>query len=393
MSNNADAVIIGAGASGLMCALEAGKRGRSVILIDHQSKPGKKIKMSGGGKCNFTNLDLGAEFFISKNPHFCKSALARYTQWNIIDLLNRHNISYEEREHGQLFTVEGASLIYNALIDECKKAGVKFQFSTEVRSLEKEDAGFHIATNHGNYNASSVVIATGGLSYPRSGASDFGFQIAHKFKIQITPPHPGLVPLVFSKKDQKIYSELSGIALDCTVNCSNISFRENILFTHKGLSGPAILQISNYWIDNDTIYINFLPDLDIELLLNNAISEGSSLQLKTFLGKWLPRKLSRTLLGDTLSNTPLKQLDKFRVQKIKFEIQNREFHPFSKEGYNTAEVMLGGIATNEISSKSMESNSISGLFFTGEILDVTGHLGGYNLQWAWSSGWCAGQYV
>jgi predicted Rossmann fold flavoprotein len=395
MSNNTlltNVLIIGASASGLMCAIEAGKRGRKVTVLDHANKPGKKILMSGGGRCNFTNYHISANNFISHNPHFCKSALSRYTQWDFISMVTDHHISFHERDHGQLFCDNSAKEILDMLLAECKKVNIDIRLDCEITTIDKTKVNeFSINTSRGNFKAQSLVIACGGLSIPRMCASPLGYKIAEKFDHHIWPTSAGLVPFTLQPDDKAELAELSGIAVNSLVNNQRIEFRENILFTHRGLSGPAILQISSYWQPGEAININLIPEIDIVDYLKTRQQTQPKVKLKTALGEFLPKRLLQTTLGEDTVDTPLQAISYHRYSNIAEQLQNWQIKPSGTEGYRTAEVTLGGVDCNQLSSKTMESRKIAGLYFIGEVVDVTGWLGGYNFQWAWSSGWCAGQ--
>jgi len=393
-----DVIIIGASASGLMCAIEAGKRGRKVIVLDHANKAGKKILMSGGGRCNFTNLEVSANHFISHNPHFCKSALSRFTQWDFIAMVDTHQIPYHEREHGQLFCNDSAKDILNMLLFECRQFGVEIRLNCTINSVKKHDGNlFIINTTKNNtahrFNSSSLVIASGGLSIPRMGATPFGYKIAEQFDHNIWPTTAGLVPFTLQPDDKEKLAELPGIAVDAIVSNDRIQFRENILFTHRGLSGPVILQMSSYWTAGEVININLLPDINVADFLKIGQQQQPNVKLKTVLGKFLPKRLLLTLLGQENIDQPLQSMSLKRCNEIAQQLHHWKIKPNGTEGYRTAEVTMGGVDCNELSSKTMESNNVSGLYFIGEVMDVTGWLGGYNFQWAWSSGWCAGHAV
>ena len=389
-----DVLIIGASASGLMCAIEAGKRGRKVMVLDHANRPGKKILMSGGGRCNFTNLEVSADNFISHNPHFCKSALSRYTQWDIIALLDAYRIQWHERDLGKLFCDHSAKDILQMLLDECKKARVTLHLDCDIRALEKKESGvFEVTTSLGLLRATSLVIASGGLSIPRMCASPFGYKVAEQFGHHIWPTAAGLVPFTLQPRDKAQLADLSGIAVASIVSNARVQFRENLLFTHRGLSGPAILQISSYWNPGETISINLLPDLDVVNFLKTRQATQANIRLKTLLTELLPKRLISALLGQETVDKPLQELSQQRMTAIAERLQQWQIKPGGSEGYRTAEVTLGGVDCNELSSKTMESSKVEGLYFIGEVVDVTGWLGGYNFQWAWSSGWCAGQVV
>lgn len=390
-STQTDIVIIGAGAAGLMCAIEAGKRGRKVVVLDHANKAGKKILMSGGGRCNFTNIDVSADNFISNNPHFCKSALSRYTQWDFIALVNDYNIPYHERNHGQLFCDDSSKDILNLLLSECANQGVEICLNCTVENAHKHNDTYIINTSKDDYTSESLVIATGGLSIPKMGATGFGYNMAKRFGHTVHPTTAALVPFTLQPDDKTWLADLSGIAIDCVVSNERNSFRENILLTHRGLSGPAILQISSYWQAGESVYINLLPDLDTEELLKSKQQEQPKTHLKTVLANLLPKRFIIGLLGDDLINQPLQSISHQQFKTIAKQLYEWQIKPNSTEGYRTAEVTLGGVNCDELSSQTMESNYSTRLYFIGEVVDVTGWLGGYNFQWAWSSGWCAGQ--
>lgn len=388
-----DVVIIGAGAAGLMCAIEAGKRGRKTLIIERANKPGKKILMSGGGRCNFTNREIGHEKYLSHNEHFCKSALKRYTQWDFLNLVSQEKISYQEKKHGQFFCSEKAKDILSMLLKKCEEVGTTLHFQENISQIiQNGDYDFHIISDKGKYACRSLVVATGGLSIPTLGSSPFGYEVAKQFNINIWPVRAGLVPLTYHYEDKERFGPLSGISAECIVTCSNHSFRENILFTHRGLSGPAILQISNYWQAGENLIINLLPDTHLVEQLKN-LRHHHKLTLKELLYSYLPKRLVSTLINSELLNQPLQNLSHSLYSKIADQFHQWHIKPNGTEGYRTAEVTLGGVDCNAISSKTMEVLKIRGLYFIGEVLDVTGWLGGYNFQWAWSSGWAAGQYV
>lgn len=393
-----EVVIIGAGAAGLMCAIEAGKRGRKVVVLDHARKPGNKIRMAGGGRCNFTNYDVGAENYLSHNRHFVKSALSRFTQWDFLAMVQRHQIPFHERDHGQLFCDESSEDILNMLRAECQDAGVDIRLNIEIDHITPQAEGGFVVRGqdqspHNSWRCESLVIATGGLSIPTAGATSFGFRLAEQFGIKVWPPSAGLVPFTMQPDDKRLLASLAGIAVEATVSCEGESFRENILFTHRGLSGPAILQISNYWQSGQSIYVNWLPDVELAAVLSDAVRHHPKQQLKTFIGHLLPQRLVALLLSDKLATTALGQLTADQLGEAEHLLKEWCIKPAGTEGYRTAEVTRGGVDCDAISSKTMEVQVQPGLYFIGEVLDVTGWLGGYNLQWAWSSGWCAGQYV
>lgn len=392
--NRTDVLIIGASASGLMCATEAGKRGRKVIVLDHANKAGKKILMSGGGRCNFTNMDIDAGNFISHNPHFCKSALSRYTQWNFIALVNDYGIPYHERDLGKLFCDDSAKDILDMLLAECDKAKVNVRLNCEILNIGKgDDTGYIVKTSTGIFHSASLVIASGGLSIPKMCASPLGYKVAEQFGHHIWPTSPGLVPFTLQPHDKERLEALAGISVESLVSNERIQFKENILFTHRGLSGPAILQISSYWKAGEAIDINLLPDLNLVQLLTARRDKQPQIKLKTVLLELLPKRLLPALLGEDSIDQPLQNLSKEKINDIARQLQHWQVKPNATEGYRTAEVTLGGIDCDELSSKTMESKKSAGLYFIGEVIDVTGWLGGYNFQWAWSSGWCAGQVV
>lgn len=380
-----DAVIIGAGAAGLFCAVEAGKRGRKVLVVEHNSQPGRKILISGGGRCNFTNKTVKAENFISNNPHFCKSALARYTPQDFVELVKKHKIEFYEKKLGQLFCRERSHLIVEMLLRECEKAKVEIRLNCPVKKIQKDDL-FEIETNQEKFFAENIVVASGGISFPKIGASGFGYDVAKQFGLKIIETRPSLVPLIFAG-DQN-FSKLAGVSIDANISFKKNSFRENILFTHKGLSGPAVLQISNYWRKNEPLEIDLLPELDVESFF--ATNQNSKQNLDNFLGKFLPHRFAEIFTSQNFSNKPLNQLSKKEIEKISQAINNWRVKFDETEGWHKAEVTLGGVDTSELSSQTLESKKVPGLFFIGEVVDVTGWLGGYNFQWAWASAFAAG---
>ena len=399
-----DVIIIGSGAAGLMCALQAGQRGRSVVLLDHARKLAEKIRISGGGHCNFTNLNTRPENFISANPDFCRSALARYTPQNFIALLQKHNIGYHEKTLGQLFCDDEAEVIVAMLREECDAAGVKRFMSCEVEEIKYSPAPdnwqekrvghkFHVSTSRGDFNSTALVIATGGLSIPKTGATPFGYHVAEQFGIPITKLKPGLVPLTFAPDDWKPYAELTGVSLDVTVSFGKQSFRENMLVTHRGLSGPAILQISSYWQHGEPLHINLLPACDMATLLDEQ--KGSKKLLSNYLTQWFPKSFAEAWCAQLagIENKPLNQYNDKQRKQIAAALHDWQITPSGTLGYTKAEVTCGGIDTRALSSKTMECIDVPGLYFIGEVVDVTGQLGGYNFQWAWASGYAAGQAV
>lgn len=392
--NFTDVLIIGASASGLMCAIESGKRGRKVIVLDHANKPGKKILMSGGGRCNFTNYEISADNFISHNPHFCKSALKRFNQWDFIAMVNEYKIPYEERDLGKLFCLESAKDILNMLLCECDKVNIDIQLRSNILDIQRtEKDSFTVQTSSKLFECKSLVIASGGLSIPKMCASPIGYKVAEQFGHHIWPTYAGLVPFTLHDHDKKKLSELSGIAINCEVSNQRNQFKENILFTHRGLSGPAILQISSYWKPGEVININLLPDLDLTALLQQTQSIKPNSKLKSILNQLLPKRVVSSFIDKKNLDKPLQEISRNQIRDITLQLQQWQLKPNGTEGYRTAEVTIGGVDCNELSSKTMQSNKVSGLFFIGEVVDVSGWLGGYNFQWAWSSGWCAGQVV
>lgn len=379
-----DVIIIGAGAAGLFCAAEAGKRKKTVLLIEHEEKVGKKILISGGGRCNFTNLYASPDNYISQNPHFCKSALARYTQHDFIELVERYKIAYHEKKLGQLFCDSTSRQIVEMLLEECSKPDVHIKVNCSVKSVEKKN-NFIVKTNLGEFESGAVVIASGGLSIPKMGASSFGYRIAKQFGVSVTETKPALVPLLLSKDDLSKFKNLSGVSIDTIVSNKEISFRENILFTHKGLSGPAILQISSYLKENEELKIDLIPDRNLDEIKNSK----EKIELKTYLKKFFAERFTSVLNENYVPSKPLYQLNEKEVENINQLLKNFTLKPVGDEGYEKAEVTLGGVDTNELSSKTMMAKKAEGLFFIGEVVDVTGWLGGYNFQWAWSSGFAA----
>ncbi len=389
-----DVVIIGAGAAGLMCAIEAGKRGRHVVVLDHANKPGKKILMSGGGRCNFTNYHINPADYISHNPHFCKSALTRYTQWDFINLVKRHHIPFHEKTLGQLFCDHKSKDIVDMLLLECEQANVHVRLNTSIDSIENvSDHHFKIQTTRGNFHTQSLVIASGGLSIPTMGASPFGYKVAEQFGLKVWPTRAGLVPFTLQEKERDQLAVLSGIGLDAMVSNEKINFRENILFTHRGLSGPAILQISSYWNVGEEVVINLQPTIDMFSILKEVQQKTPQKQLNTILLDYFPKRVVEVLFTYEFMERKLGSIAHRDLQLLANQINCWKVKPNGTEGYRTAEVTLGGVDCDAISSKTMEVNDVPGLYFIGEALDVTGWLGGYNFQWAWSSGWAAGQVV
>lgn len=392
-TNNYDVIIIGAGAAGLMCAIQAAKRGRKTIILDHANKVGKKILMSGGGRCNFTNYNIAPDRYLADNQHFMKSALSRYTQWDFIGLVSDYNIAYHEKTLGQLFCDNKAKDIVNMLLAECDKYGAKVQLHTTIDKLYKKENSFYIHSKEHIYSCQSLVIATGGLSIPTMGATGFGYKIAKQFGLKVNTQQAGLVPFIFNQKDQARFGQLKGVSTFARVSNDKASFDENILFTHKGLSGPAILQISSYWNTDQSIQINLAPNTNISDFLNSKKEQGSKTTLKNTLSEILPKNLVIALFKDNLLEQRISDLSNDKITTIHERVHQWTVYPQTTEGYKTAEVTLGGVSCDELSSKTLEANKIKNLYFIGEVVDVTGWLGGYNFQWAWASGWACGQVV
>ncbi|MBS9439492.1 NAD(P)/FAD-dependent oxidoreductase [Photorhabdus noenieputensis] len=388
-----DAVIIGAGAAGLFCAAQAGQLGLRILVLDNGKKAGRKILMSGGGSCNFTNMYTEPSAYLSTNPHFCKSALARYTQWDFIELVQRHGIAYHEKTLGQLFCDDSAQQIVDMLLKECETGQVTIRLRSEVSQVEKNGQGFVIIVNGKEVSTRSLVIASGGLSMPGLGATPFGYRIAEQFGLKVLPTRAALVPFTLHKPLLEQLHVLSGVSVPAIVTAENGTlFKENILFTHRGLSGPAILQISSYWQPGEFVSINLLPDSDLEAFLEQEQSSHPNQSVKNALAKLLPKRLTESL--QTLGQIPdiaLKQLNPNQQKQLAANLQSWRVQPNGTEGYRTAEVTMGGIDTHQLSSKTMEANQVKGLYFIGEVVDVTGWLGGYNFQWAWSSAWACAQ--
>ncbi|HLL70276.1 MAG TPA: NAD(P)/FAD-dependent oxidoreductase [Pyrinomonadaceae bacterium] len=386
-----DVIIIGGGAAGLFCAIEAGKRGRRVLVVEHAGQVGKKIAISGGGRCNFTNTNASAANFISANPHFSKSALARYTPADFVALVERHGIAYHEKKLGQLFCDGSARQIINMLLAECSDAGVEIRCSCRVRRVERAGE-FRLETDQGSFSCASLVVATGGLSIPQLGATDFGYKIARQFDIKIQPTRPALVPLTLDAETQTRLADLSGVSLDAVAACHGAEFRENILVTHRGLSGPAILQVSSYWQPGESVNLNLLPDTDAQALLLEH--QRSEIEPATLLGQFWPRRFAQAWCKlYAPPNKPLRQFSPRELEALAAKLERWQIAPAGTEGYKKAEVTAGGVATDELSSRTMEATRVPGLYFIGEVVDVTGQLGGYNFQWAWASGYAAGQFA
>ncbi len=395
MSKQVDVVVIGAGAAGLMCAAQAGKRGRRVLVVDHAKKPGRKILISGGGRCNFTNYDVSASHYLCRNPHFVKSALSQYTNWDFISLVTQYGIAFEERDHGQLFCLDSAKEIVNLLLKECDLPHIEQRYQVDIQAIEKTEAGFRLQTGQGTIECQSLVVATGGLSMPKLGATPFGYQVAEQFGLPIIPTRAALVPFTLHKEEKEQFAELSGIAVPAVLSAENgTSFKEALLFTHRGLSGPAVLQLSSYWQPGEKVTVNLVPDEDIGEMLNRSCAKHPNQSVKNTLAKVLPKRLVEVLIErGELVDKPLKQLHGKEMTALVETLTHWQILPNGTEGYRTAEVTQGGVDTDAISSKTMACKSVPGLFFVGEVMDVTGWLGGYNFQWCWSSGWVAGQWV
>ena len=390
-SGRYDAIVVGAGAAGLMCALTAGGRGLRVLVVEHANKVGKKILMSGGGRCNFTNTGTTPANYLSANPHFCKSALARYTPGHFIDLVERHRIAYHEKTLGQLFCDESSKLIVKMLLDECAAAGVEVRTRCAIERVEHaDDGGFRLRTAQGNVAAPALVVASGGLSIPSLGASGFGYELARRFGHAVLPTRAGLVPLTLSGRHQERLHDLSGVALEVEVHSNGQCFREALLFTHRGVSGPAILQISSYWQPGDGLQLDLLPGRDAHGWLREQQQRRPDAELKTVLSEALPRRFAQRLCEAWLPNRPMRQYDPPHLRQVADVLGRWPLVASGTEGYRTAEVTLGGVDTDGVSSATMQSRHVPGLHFVGEVLDVTGWLGGYNFQWAWASGHAAG---
>ncbi len=387
---NKDVIIIGAGASGLFCAAECGNRGRSVVVLDHAARACSKVLTSGGGRCNFTNLNVTADRYRSANPHFCRSALARFTTADILALLKKHRIAWYEKEAGQLFCVNSSRDIAAMLLDECRRAKVEIRLTCGVTGVRKDER-FVVTAGCGTFSSESLVIASGGLSYRNLGATDFGHALARQFGLAVTGLGPGLVPFVFSTQDREAFMNLAGISFDADVTCGGRTFRGNVLFTHRGLSGPAALQASLYWSDGDALLIDLVPDTDVGAVFN--AERRTRAELKTLLSRYFSRRLAETWCSRYAPSKPLYQYSDRELHAIEERLHNWVIKPKGTEGYARAEVTAGGVDTRGISSKTMEAKTTPGLYFIGEVLDVTGQLGGYNLHWAWASGHAAGQYA
>ncbi len=393
MTEKYDVIIVGAGAAGMMSAIEAGKRGRKVLLVEHAKKIGEKIRISGGGRCNFTNIHTQPSKFISNNPKFVISALKQYTQNDFIDLIKKHNIKFHEKKLGQLFCDESAQQIIDMLLLECSKVNVVLKKDTIITNIDKEEDKYFIDVESNRYLCNSLIIATGGLSVPKIGATKFGYDIARKFNLNVVETLPALVPLTFSEKILKMCKELTGLSVEAIISFKKIFFEEGMLFTHRGLSGPSILQISSYWRMGGNININLSPKLNIIKFLSDKKKTNPKQDINIIISEILPRRLAHIICNENNVSGHICELSNKVLSKLSGSINSWAINPTGSEGYRTAEVTLGGIDTNEISSKTMMSKKHPGLFFIGEVVDVTGHLGGYNFQWAWSSGFVAGRYA
>ena len=391
MAEKSDVIVIGAGAAGMMCAIRAGQRGRSVLVLDHAKSPGEKIRISGGGRCNFTNIHAGPKNFLSANPHFCKSALARFTPADFVAMVDRHKIAWHEKTLGQLFCDDSAKDIIHMLLDEMRSAGAEWQLRTEITGIEKTDGGFRVSTSEGAYDCASLVIATGGKSIPKMGATGFAYRIAEQFGLAMTETRPGLVPLTLDPVLLEAIAPLSGIAAPAEIRHGKTAFREALLFTHRGLSGPAILQISSYWREGEGITVDIEPDVDLLQHLKKAKQTNGRQSAQTALAEILPKRLAQYLTEREGISGNMADLSDKALSRLADAAQNWTVKPSGSEGYRTAEVTLGGIDTSALDSKTMEAKAVPGLYFIGECVDVTGWLGGYNFQWAWASGFAAGE--
>ncbi|HOY23295.1 MAG TPA: NAD(P)/FAD-dependent oxidoreductase [Cellvibrio sp.] len=398
LPQHTDVLIIGAGAAGLMCAANAAVRGRKVVVVDHANKVGKKILMSGGGRCNFTNMEVLPKHYLSANEHFCKSALARYTQWDFIGLVLKHGVAYHEKKLGQLFCDNKAQDILDVLLDECAQAGASIYTHCEIQSItalsaEKLPARYQVVTSLGKIECESLVIATGGLSIPTMGATGFGYQVAEQFGLALKPRTAGLVPFTLAPAQLEQFKDCVGNAAEVRVTCGEQSFSENILFTHRGLSGPAILQISSYWQPGQTLVINLLPNINLVDYLSQQQQDRPKVLLTTLISELLTKSIAQCFCNQVSEIKPINQYTPKEIQAIADVFHQWEIMPAGTEGYRTAEVTLGGVDVDCLSSKTMEAKTQPGLFFIGEVVDVTGHLGGFNFQWAWASGFAAAQFV
>ena len=393
MSKKFDVIIIGAGAAGMMSAIEAGKRGRKVLLVDHSKKIGEKIRISGGGRCNFTNIHTNPSKFLSQNPKFVKSALSQYTQNDFINLMNKYEIKFHEKKLGQLFCDHSAQQIVEMLLKECELANVSLKKDFKVTDINQDEDQYIIKTTDEVYSSQSLIIATGGLSVPKIGATSFGYEIAKKFDLDVLETLPALVPLTFNEKILEMCKELTGLSVEAIVSFNKVLFQEGMLFTHRGLSGPSILQISSYWKEGDNIKVNLSPKLNVYQLLEEKRKLNPKLDILNIISEILPKRLAQIICSENKISRNISELSNKILKQLSDAINTWIINPTGSEGYRTAEVTLGGVNTKELSSKTMMSNKHKNLFFIGEVVDVTGHLGGYNFQWAWSSGYVAGQYA
>ena len=393
MNNKYDVIIIGAGAAGMMSAIEAGKRGRKVLLVDHYKKIGEKIRISGGGRCNFTNINTSPNKFLSQNPKFVRSALSQYTQNDFINLINKYEIKFHEKKLGQLFCDHSAQQIVEMLLKECELAKVTILKEFIIKNIDKENDQYLVSTETDNYSSESLIVATGGLSVPKIGATSFGYEVAKKFDHNIIETLPALVPLTFSEKILEMCKELTGLSVEAIVSFNKVLFQEGMLFTHRGLSGPSILQISSYWKQGDNIKVNLSPKLNVYQLLEEKRKLNPKFDILNIISEILPKRLAQIICSENKVSGNISELSNKILKQLSDNINSWLINPTGSEGYRTAEVTLGGVDTKELSSKTMMSNKHKNLFFIGEVVDVTGHLGGYNFQWAWSSGYVAGQYA
>jgi len=393
MTTKFDVIIVGAGAAGMMSAIEAGKRGRKVLLVDHYKKIGEKIRISGGGRCNFTNINTNPNKFLSQNPKFVKSALSQYTQNDFINLINKYEIKFHEKKLGQLFCDQSAQQIVEMLLKECELANVTILKEFVIKEIDKENNQYNISTETEKFSSESLIIATGGLSVPKIGATSFGYEIAKKFDHDIIETLPALVPLTFNEKILEMCKELTGLSVEAIVSFNKTLFQEGMLFTHRGLSGPSILQISSYWKQGDNIKVNLSPKLNVYQLLEEKRKLNPKFDILNIVSEILPKRLAQIICSKNEVGGNISELSNKILKQLSENINNWLINPTGSEGYRTAEVTLGGVNTKELSSKTMMSNKHKNLFFIGEVVDVTGHLGGYNFQWAWSSGYVAGQYA
>jgi predicted Rossmann fold flavoprotein len=393
MNNKYDVIIIGAGAAGMMSAIEAGKRGRKVLLVDHYKKIGEKIRISGGGRCNFTNINTNPNKFLSQNPKYVRSALSQYTQNDFINLINKYEIKFHEKKLGQLFCDHSAQQIVEMLLKECELANVTILKEFIIKNIDKENDQYLVSTETDNYSSESLIVATGGLSVPKIGATSFGYKVAKKFDHNIIETLPALVPLTFSEKILEMCKELTGLSVEAIVSFNKVLFQEGMLFTHRGLSGPSILQISSYWKQGGHIKVNLSPKLNVYQLLEEKRKLNPKFDILNIISEILPKRLAQIICSENKVSGNISELSNKILKQLSDNINSWLINPTGSEGYRTAEVTLGGVDTKELSSKTMMSNKHKNLFFIGEVVDVTGHLGGYNFQWAWSSGYVAGQYA